>query len=141
MRVGSKYYDIIGLYYRPIYLCIIMLNTIYTYQIPGVINQAIGQVSYLFFSMVGGLASLGELNSQVLSAIQALFSTFPFRAHVPFVQISYYSLALFSCLFLPLASSLLFPCARYPLCGIHTSCMGSPFPIIHAEWTLVFGLL
>ena len=38
--------------------------------------------------MVGGLASLGELYSYVLSASQALFGTFPLRAHIPFFQIS-----------------------------------------------------
>ena len=41
--------------------------------------------------MVGGLASLGELNRQILSASQALFRSFPLCAHVPFFQISCYS--------------------------------------------------
>ena len=41
-------------------------------------------------------------------------------------------LLLFLCL--PLASPLLFPCAGD---GIHASCMGSPFPIFHANWSPV----
>ena len=27
---------------------------------------------------------------------------------------------------------------REVLCGIHILCMGSPFPIVHAKWSLVF---
>ena len=45
--------------------------------------------------MVGGLSSLGELYSYVLSASQALFGTFPpYSAHVPSFHISYYSLTI-----------------------------------------------
>ena len=40
--------------------------------------------------MVGGLSSLGELDSQVLSVYQALFGTIPLRLNVPLFQISYY---------------------------------------------------
>ena len=59
-------------------------------------------VSQLVQSMVGGLTSLGELHSQVLSASQALFGTFPpYGAHVPsfhvFLLCSHYSCV---CLFL-----------------------------------------
>ena len=46
-------------------------------------------------------------------------------------------LLLLLCLFLPLVSH---PCcchARGILCGMHTSCMGSPYPIFHAKWPLV----
>ena len=50
----------------------------------------------------------------ILSASSALFGTFLLRIHVPFFQISYYSIAIWVlCLFLSLVSSLLFPCARY----------------------------
>ena len=95
------------------------------------------RLSQLVYSMVGGLAFLGELNSYSLNASQALFGTYPLRAHVPFFQISCYSLALFLvCFFLllhPYCSH-----ARGILCGINTSSMGSPFPIVHAEWCLVF---
>ena len=59
-----------------------------------------------------------------------------FRAHVPFFQISYYYRIIFVCFFL-----LLHPCcfyARSILCMIHIRCMGSPFPILHVEWSFVF---
>ena len=39
-------------------------------------------------------------------------------------------------LLLPLVSSLLFPCSRYPV--LHTSRMGSPSPIVYGNWSLVF---
>ena len=44
--------------------------------------------------MVGGLASFEELYSLVFSANWVLFGTFPLHAHVPFSQISYYSIAI-----------------------------------------------
>ena len=67
------------------------------------------------------------LTYEVRHVVFALLRTFPFRAHVPSFQISYYSLTLFLCLLLSIASLLLFPCARYTLWDtqpVH----GIPFP-------------
>ena len=69
-----------------------------------------------------------------------MFVTFPLRAHVPFFKISYYPLVIiFVCSFLlfhPWCSH-----ARGILCRIHTSCMGSPFPIVHTKLSLLFRSL
>ena len=46
-------------------------------------------------------------------------------------------LLVFWCLLLLIISPLLFPCSRYPVLDIHLVHV-SPFPIDHAEWSLVF---
>ena len=80
--------------------------------------------------------SLPSYNHYVKSSVlvRPCLVTFPLRAHVPFFHISYYYLALFLCLLLPLASPLLFPSCV----GHKHPCMGSLFPIVHAKWSLVF---
>ena len=44
--------------------------------------------------MVGGLASSGSAIGRYLALIRPCLGLFPFRAHVPFFQISYYSIAI-----------------------------------------------
>ena len=71
-----------------------------------------------------------------LALVRPCLGLFPLCAHGPLFQISYYSLALLFCFFL-----LLHPCCSHAqciLCGIHTPCIGSPFPAVHAKWSLVF---
>ena len=75
--------------------------------------------------MLGGDATSGEHYSQVLGASYALFETFPLRAHVPFFQISYYSIAII------LVFVSCFTPARGILSGIHTSCTVSPFSVVY----------
>ena len=82
---------------------------------------------------------LANRDARSLALVRSCSELFPFVPTFPSSRFStYYSLSLFLCLFLPLASPLLFPCARYILCGIHTPYMESPFPIVLAEWSLVF---
>ena len=83
--------------------------------------------------------SFEELHSQVLIASWVLFETFPLRAHVSFFHISHYSRAIIlisfsSCFTLTVPM-------RNVYCLIHTSCMGSPFPVVHDRWSLVFSFL
>ena len=69
--------------------------------------------------MVGGLASLEELNSWVFSAVRLCLGLFPV---VPaFLSSRFISslLLLLLCLFLPLASPLLLPYARYTVWDSH----------------------
>ena len=44
--------------------------------------------------MVGGPSSLVELHRQIRSASYALFEIFSLRTHVPFLQISFYSITM-----------------------------------------------
>ena len=91
--------------------------------------------------MVEGLASLGELNSEILALVGSYLGLFSFAP--TFLSSRFLTtLASSLCLSLLLASKV--KCcsrcshARGILCGIRISCMGSPFPIVHAEWSLVF---
>ena len=87
--------------------------------------QPSGAIDQLVRSIVGGLASLGELYSQVL------FGSFPPNsAHDPFFQISYYCLK--SSRF-TLAVSMR---ARYPVWDTHR--MGTLFLVGHAKRSLLF---
>ena len=70
-----------------------------------------------------------------LALVGSCLGTFPpYIAHVLFFHISYYS---YTINLVSASSSYYFQTcyshARGILCGIHTSCMGSPFPIVHAE--------
>ena len=60
----------------------------------------------------------------------------PYSAHVRSIHISYYSCVCCILLFYPHFSH-----AQGILCGMNTSLMGSPFPIVHAKWFFFFGLL
>ena len=88
--------------------------------------------------MVEGLTPLREIRSWLLSASWALFRTFPPSypcSSLPnFLLLFHYYCAV--CFFL-----LLHPCCSHVwgiLCGKHTACMISQFPIIYAKWSLVF---
>ena len=78
-----------------------------------------------------------------LPLVRLCLGIFPFVPKFLFFP-DFLLLVLFFCLLLPLASPLLFGAcshARSILCEIHTLCMRSPFPIVHAEWFHVFRFL
>ena len=83
--------------------------------------------------MVEGVTTHGELNSKVLSFSQALYETFPLRTHVPFFNISYYTISIM----LVSASSYYFT-LTVPMREVSFVGMGSPFSIVYAKWFLVF---
>ena len=76
--------------------------------------------------------------TQVLRASFALFRTFsPHSAHVLSFHILYCALAII----LASTSSLLYPCARYPVSDTHLAHgFPSPFSAVHAKWFHVFWI-
>ena len=101
----------------------------------GAIDQAICQVRLV--SLIYGRGTRGAPQVDPQRYSQALFGTFLLRTHVLFFQISYYS-NYYSCVCFILLFHSCCSHARGILCGILTSCMGSPFPIVNAEWSHVF---
>ena len=90
----------------------------------------------LFWSMVKGVATLGKRNSYKSSALVSLciglfFLVPTFLSCRPLAAI-FLSCICFFLLLHPFCSH-----ARGILCGIHTTYVGSPFPIVYAKWSLV----
>ena len=72
--------------------------------------------------MAGGLASLGS------SIVRSSALVRPYLGRFPFIESTTLPSIFHSCGFH----------ARGVLCGMHTSCLVSPFLIVYAKWSLVF---
>ena len=122
------------------YYFLILINSLSYYMRSGATNQAIGQVSLLVpLPQVWLSLQQGDSRPSGSSIIRSCancpcLGLFPFVATFQILHDSYYYSRV--CPYL-----LLRPCcshARSMLCGIHTPCMGSPFPAVHARWSRVF---
>ena len=100
----------------------------YVYILPsGAIDEALGWLA----SLIYGRRTLVPRRAQLLDLQSWLGLVWNFSPSCPRSFFPYFILLFL--LFRPCCSR-----ARGILCGIHTPCMGSPFPAVHAEQSLVF---